>query len=309
MLGTTSDNQSQETATSMQGNNQGARPRKKKRGRALIFFAVFVIVVALGCLGFLFYTYHHQQEEYDSLTQYLNVEDTSNPNLGNMTVDWKGLSKINSDIVGWMFFPDTNINYPIVWRGDDDSYYMTHNFGQTSAGAFGAEYGCPVLSSVNSPKWTDQINFVAAHNMIDGSMFTFFDSMKETSVFNSHRTIYVLTPEGNFKLEAISCDKIIGSSTTTVIPNFNTEQEFHAYIQESLDASLVNPNPKVTSIDNIKQLFGFYTCNGPDDSYRVMVYAEVKEFLPFGSTAAKNSSMVDQKDIDKLDSAVNERLG
>lgn len=296
-----------QTSGVQKSGNDSRKPRKRG-GKALIIVAILFLAIALSGLGFILYTYMQGQEEYDSLVPYLHVEDESHPNLGNMTVDWKGLSKINSDIVGWIYFPKTNINYPIVWREGDDAYYMKHNFGQNSVGDFGAEYGCPVLSSVNSPKWTDQANFVAGHNMINGTMFTFFESMQESDVFNSHRTIYILTPEGNFRLEAITCNKIMGSSTSTVIPNFETEQEFHDYIQERVDSSLVKPKPALGSIDDIKQIMAFYTCSEPDNTFRIIVYAEVKEYLPTGSDKALESSMVDQRYIDKIDSAVNERL-
>lgn len=290
------------------GDAVAAKPKKKGFPKVILTLAILLLVCALGGLGFLAYTYMQGQQEYDSLVPYMHVEDESNPNLGSMTVDWKGLSKINPDIVGWIFFPGTNINYPIVWREDDDSYYMKHNFGQNSVGDFGAEYGCPVLSSVNSPKWTDQANFVAGHNMINGTMFTFFESMQENSTFNSHRTIYILTPDGNFRLEAITCNKIMGSSRTTVIPNFDSEQEFKAYLQERIDSSLVTPDPPIGSVDDIKQVMAFYTCSEPDNTFRIIVYAEVKEFLPTGSDKALETSMVDQKYVDKIDSAVKERL-
>lgn len=307
MADVSSNGQPQTNTTQTNGSNKAAKP-KKRGGKVLIIVAVLFLAIALSGLGFIVYTYMHGQEEYDALVPYMHVEDESNPTLGSIKVDWKGLSKINSDIVGWIYFPKTNINYPIVWREGDDSYYMKHNFGKNSVGDFGAEYGCPVLSSVNSPKWTDQLNFVAGHNMINGTMFTFFENMQETDVFNSHRTIYILTPEGNFRLEAMTCNKIMGASITTVIPNFNTEQEFHAYLQERIDTSLVKPKPALKPVNEVKQAMAFYTCSEPDNTFRIIVYAEVKEFLPTGSDKARDSSMVNQKYIDKIDSAVNERL-
>ena len=281
---------------------------KSKGLKALLIIAFILLAAALAGVGTIAYTYMQGQKEYDELIPYLHVEDESNPTLGTISVDWDGLRKINSDIVGWIYFPKTNINYPIVWREGDDNYYMKHNFGQNSVGGFGAEYGCPVLSSVNSPKWTDQLSFIAGHNMLNGTMFTFFEKMQDTSVFNSHRTIYILTPYGNFRLEAITCNKIMGTSATTVIPNFKTEEDFHAYLQERIDSSVVKPDPALASVNDITQAMAFYTCSEPDNTFRIMVFAEVKEFLPTGSDKALSSSMVDQKYVDKIDSAVNERL-
>lgn len=293
-------------------NSQNRQNGKYKKGKGrTVLLVVFIIIFVLAVIGLVIitYSYFNGQEEYDALAAYLHLDNKSVSNIASMTVDWKGLEAINPDIVGWIFFPGTIISYPSTWRKDNDAYYLEHNFNQTSVGPFAAEYGCPVLSSENSPKWTDQANFVAGHNMLNGTMFTFFESMQNSDVFNSHRTIYLLTPRGNFDLEAISCNKITESSSSTIVPNFATEQDFHDYIQEKLDTSLVKPDPAVSSIDDIHQIMGFYTCNEPDDSFRIMVYAKVKEFLPSDSDNALSSSMVDQRYQSELDSAVNERLG
>ena len=41
-------------------------------------------------------------------------------------IDWNKLSSTNSDIVGWIEIPNTNINYPIL--KDENLYYLNHNF-------------------------------------------------------------------------------------------------------------------------------------------------------------------------------------
>ena len=35
------------------------------------------------------------------------------------------LQEVNPDVFGWIYSPDTTINYPVV-QGDDNAYYLKH---------------------------------------------------------------------------------------------------------------------------------------------------------------------------------------
>ena len=280
--------------------------KKGKRGlRVLFIVSVVVLAATLACLGYIFYTYWRGQAEYDDLAEYVQVDD--NLTLASFEVDWDALRAINPDIVGWVYVPDTIINYPIVWRENDDVYYTTHTFNDNSTGAFGAEYGCVALSGVNSPDWTDQASFISGHHMRNGTMFANLYYFQEDETFNTHRTFYVLTPRGNFKLTSFAVDKVLGSSTDIVIPNFGTEKEFREYLQRRYDESRVTPDPAGAPVDSIEQIMAFYTCSEPDNQYRIIVYCNVDEFLPEGSDASVANSLVTEEDIANVGNVVNQR--
>lgn len=277
--------------------------------RILFFAALIVFLCALGAIGYILYTYWAGQNEYDQLAdEYFQVEDSSGiVTLASFQIDWDGLRAINPDVVGWVYVPDTVVNYPIVWREEDDNYYLRRTFGDNSVGTFGAEYGTIMLSGANSSSWTDQVNIIYGHHLNNGSMFSLFGQFTDSEEFNQHRTVYVLTPEGNFRMTSFACDKVLGSSTDIVIPNFPTKEEFQAYVQARIDDSLVDPDPPALPASDIKQVFAFSTCSQPDHQYRLITFCSVDEFLPAGSDVAEGNSLVDQGDVDEVADMVTER--
>ena len=291
----------------------GRAPKKRKGGvwRVVFILAIVVLIGSLGGLGWLMYTYWNGQNEYDKLNdEAFRVNDSEGvTTLGSFDIDWEALRAINPDVVGWVYVPGTNISYPICWRQDDDKYYLYHNFGQNSVGDFGAEYGCIMLAGVNSPEWPDQVNVIYGHNMWNGTMFaTLGDLAWNDELFNSIRTFYVLTPVGNFRTTSFAVDKVLGSSTDIVIPNFDTKQELRDYVQARLDASTVNPDPAAPPASDIRQVFAFSTCSDPDSQYRIITFCTVDEFLPAGSTVTQGDSLVDQETVDSVEGAISERL-
>lgn len=276
---------------------------------AIIALATTVVVVALAALAYIQYSYYSGQREYDELTEYMSVNDSGGiVTLGSFEVDWDALREKNPDVVGWVYLPGTVINYPIVWRENDDVYYTKHTFGDNTARAFAAEYGAIALSGANSPDWTDQVNFISGHHMRNDSMFAILYDFQDSALFNEHRTFYVLTPEGNFRMTSFACDKVLGSSKDIVIPNFETEEEFTEYLQARVDGSSVTPSPAATSVEGIEQVFALYTCSEPDNQYRIMVYCSVDEFLPAGSNVLQGSALVRESDVSNVEETIEERL-
>lgn len=292
-----------------------SKEQKHKKGsaawRVIFVVALLVLIASLSAIGYIAFTYWSGQDEYDKLVdesvEIVDVETEGITTLSDFKIDWDALKAKNPDTVGWIYVPDTVINYPIVWREDDDQYYLTHSFGDNSVGSFGAEYGCIMLSGKNDPDWTDEVNIVYGHNMLNGSMFATLAKFTSSEEFNAHRTIYILTPNGNFKLTTFAVNKVLGTSTDIVIPNFATTEEFQSYVQARLSASLVDADPAAPTADAIKQVFAFSTCSSPDDQYRIVTFATVDEYLPAGASSTKDSSYVDAADIDDVNALSEER--
>ena len=300
--------------------NNARYSTKKRRGgpwRVVFAIALVVLVGSLAALGYIGFTYWNGQRAYDDIAaeNFTAPDDVAGATLADFNVDWDALRAVNPDVVGWVYVAGTSVNYPIVHRDGDDSYYLNHTFGGDTTGQFGAEFGCIMLSGENNADFTDEVNVVYGHNMANGSMFAQFADFTDTNAFNEHRTIYVLTPQGNFRLSTFAVDRIEGTDTTIVVPH-QTVDQLAEYVQKRLDDSLVAPDPAPSAASEIGQVFAFSTCDNSNDDYRFITFAEVVEYLPAGASASVGDatgngdgavSAIDPDDVSDINSMAEER--
>ncbi len=256
-----------------------SRPAHGKKKKTNIVFKIssVIFLLCICVLAYLFWTYYSGQKEYDDLKQYCDIEGKT---LADVKIDWESLREINSDVVGWIYMPDTVISYPIVWKENDDAYYLKHNFNNRST-QFGAEYGCIFLSGSNKRDFSDNTNFIFGHNMANGTVFgVFSDEQANSEWFNSHRTIYVFTPSGNYKLTTYAQNKVHSSATDIVYTSFGNTEQLRNYAQERIDNSIVDAD-NVKKVSDMKKLFSFSTCSSPDDNMRVLTFSDVDEYYDF----------------------------
>lgn len=255
------------------------KPKRKKRGRLLFWVMLLIFLLALGALGYIAFTYWNGQQAYEEVSQHAQVEGDE---LALFSVDWDALRAINPDVVAWIYVPDTPVNYPVVWRQDDNEYYLGHNFNGVESPQFGAEYGCPALSGSNNPDFTDDINIISGHNLLNGEMFSVFSTFNDSEVFNEHRTIYLLTPDANYRLRTFSLDYIYGFSTVPI--RFASKQDMTDYIQQCLDETLVDAEPPLPVPAEVQRAFAFYTCDNLNNTYRYFIFSYVQDYVPLGVT-------------------------
>ena len=257
---------------------KAAHAGKRKKANIIFRISLFVFIVCLGVLAYLFWTYYAGQKVYDDLKQYANIEGKA---LGEVTIDWDSLLAKNQDVVGWVYIPDTVVSYPIVWKENDDNYYLYHNFNGTTT-QFGAEYGCVFLSGSNKNDWSDNTNFIFGHNMWSDMVFSVFSNEQGNSEwFNNHRYAYIFTPNGNYKLLTYAQNKVPSTATDIVYTSFPTGQQLQDYAQQRINASIVTPDPAPEDVSTMFKLFSFSTCSTPDTNNRIITFSDVMEYYDF----------------------------
>lgn len=117
-----------------------------------------------------------------------------------IVVNFESLCGENPDCIAWLYSPDTPINYPVV-QGETNDSYLHRNFeGKEDAG------GCLFLDSRGKKDFSDAVSIIYGHNMRDDSMFGSLDSYSwgGQRYYAEHDVLYLLTPGGNFRLDALA---------------------------------------------------------------------------------------------------------
>lgn len=181
---------------------------------------LLIIIVFLACLlaglfsawklyGY-YRIYHDGKKEYDKPTDHIDKnefddrKDDHNDKEGNqkakgpIKVDFDALRKINPDVVGWIYIPDTEINYPIVQAKDNSTYlHRTFRGKDSYVGAIFLDALCkPDFSSFNS--------IIYGHNLKNGEMFGHLKKLYDVEYngkadYKKHPKIWIITPDDAYE--------------------------------------------------------------------------------------------------------------
>ena len=107
----------------------------------------------------------------------------------------QSLNTAYPNAIGWLYIPDTVINYPVM-QSDDNFYYLDHAYDGSplKAGSVYLDYRC-------EGRFQNPINIVYAHNMKNGSMFAQITRFKNDSFFESHKYGWLATPEAVYRID------------------------------------------------------------------------------------------------------------
>lgn len=250
----------------------------KKGGAWRVVFAVALVVFigSLVAIGAIVFSYFQGQAKYNAIAEQSAFDPTDvgddSKKLSDATVDWGALLVVNGDTVGWIYMPNTVINYPIV-RGGDNEYYLSHDF--EGAQGWLATYGTVFLDYRNKPDWTDQVNFVYGHHMQDGTMFSDIARLDEQARFDECRTVYLLSPSGNFKLRTFALVHV-PADAEIVVTGFSTQQELADYVQDKINRSVVDAGP-IPPASEISRVFALATCDNLAADGRYVLYAYIEQ--------------------------------
>ena len=236
--------------------------RKKLVLAALLTLSLLVLSAGGYVLGQRTAEYAEGDEAYSGLEEYVSfpssfpgedesggVQQTETPQAQSdaPSVDFAALSRINPDIVGWLYCEGTQINYPVV-QGSDDEYYLDHLFDGTQNAN-----GCLFLDSRVDASFSSVHSIIYGHHMRSGAMFAALDGYKRQSFYETHPTMLLITPAATYEVQLFAA-YVADPSEDAWEVSFTNDGEIQAWIDAATARSTFTSDVKPTTGDRLLTL-------------------------------------------------------
>lgn len=254
---------------------------KKKRWKDILLDIMF-----FGCLVvFLFSTwklatafseYRRGEQNYEAIIQDAVILSSADKEIKNdeenakeeilPVLDWAKLESMNRDFIGWLYLPDTTIQYPIV-SSEDDEHYLAYTFDGTKNSC-----GSIFMDKSNKTDFTSDNTVLHGHNMKNGTMFGSLRKFEKKEYWEEHPYIWIIRENIAMKYEIFAvCITEAASDVYTL--EFDEEKNFQDYIADRInDDAVFATGVNVTTNDRILTLS---TCTSDTETGRRVVQAKL----------------------------------
>ncbi len=184
----------------MRNDKKHGRKISARKVLAAVFLCVFLF--ALWKVGSILLEYRDIDKLYeDTAAEYTTdvMDNLDEATSGPIDVDLESLREENDDVIGWIYIPDTNVNFPLLQGEDNEQYlYQSYEKEYLTAGSIFLDYRC-------SDDFSDGNTVIYGHNMHNGSMFGKLKKYASEDYRDAHPYIYIMKADGSWnKYEVIA---------------------------------------------------------------------------------------------------------
>lgn len=218
--------------------------RKDNLILTLLFLVGFIIVlISIINLSGMQHGYRETSRKYKMAKEAYVVEvedkvDASNADeiperdvvwYEKISVDWVGLCEVNPEIVGWIYFEDEDISYPVLYSGDNEKYLSTSYDGDY------LKAGSIFVDGRNTPDFQDGHTIIYGHNMKNLSMFgklRYYRQDKEYS--DTHRYFQILTQNAKYRYQIVAFREVEVTDNIYSVYK-NCEDGFVDFVEDTIN--------------------------------------------------------------------------
>lgn len=164
--------------------------------RNIIVIVLLGLAVYFGYLAYVEYQPLIRSKAQQEAIREVAVVDTDDPY--NRVIDFDALKSINKDIVGWLYIPDTSVDYPILIGDTDEEYLYKDMEGKWS------QLGSIFSYSDTNRSLSDGVTFLFGHNMLEYQMFGELRRYEEEEFRGKHTKMYVYTENRTMEVAVYS---------------------------------------------------------------------------------------------------------
>jgi len=178
-----------------------------------------------------------------------------------ISVDLESLQEQNPDVIGWLYFENEDISYPILFSGDNETYLRTSYTKENMTA------GSIFVEGKNSPDFCDEHTIIYGHNMKNLSMFGKLRYYKENvDYYEDHKYFQIITNDKYYRYE-IFAYKDVDELSSIYTTQFDSLDSFSSFISEKiLKGSYLKTDIDVKAEDKIVTLS---TCSGEGNRFVV----------------------------------------
>lgn len=234
------------------GKPNGKKAKRDVISTVMICIGLVLLLVAGGLFVYAQMGYKRASDYYGSIADDV-LEDTG----GVPKIDFAALKKISNDVVGWIYIPDTKVNY-VVAKGDTNEKYLRHMLN----GEYNQNGTVFMDSADTAPGMVDQQTTIYGHHMEDGSMFQFIDQTQDQKVFDTVKEVYYITDGKTYVLRPLFTMVVEDNYLNARVPNFEDMDEFHQYLSNSLKHARAQAKDASERIKDVDRVMTLITCAG-----------------------------------------------
>lgn len=167
-------------------------------------------------------------------------------NTPDFSVDFQALQEMNPDIIGWIYIPGTQVNYPILQHPVEDSYYLSHT-PENKSSKLGAIY----MHHDTDPGFGDMHTILFGHNMKSGQMFGDLSNYADKEFAEKYPDVWILLPEEELHCIVYSAYICPIDDLTYTIGYMPGEESYAAFIRHTLTSSCISGKKSLTDMDQV----------------------------------------------------------
>jgi SrtB family sortase len=167
------------------------------------------------------------------------------------------------EVVGWIYFENENISYPIMYSGDNDKYLRTTYTGEK------AKAGAIFIDGESTPDFTDPHSLIYGHNMRDLSMFGRLRYyLTNPDYYQDHQYFQISTEDKVYRYQIFAYEEVADNHDVFWV--FGKEPKgYYKMLKEIEQGSYCNSGITTNESDHVITLA---TCTNKDEE-RLLVSA------------------------------------